>query len=264
MKPVNMIRIHLSVKQLIKCTLILSMSLVLLTSAMRAQCRISVKSPDTLAFRLKINETEINQWPCFATSFDFPQSGKVNVSVTFPSSPSNNFSQLLTLKKNYAYFYEVEKSKNALKLILKSESVLESEPSITVLQETTQNQEPLAAETPEDSLTSSTAAGCGQPATEVRFQQMLEQVKESYFESRKLETMKVFLATDCVSVEQLRFMMSRLSMEDNKIILLRSAQGHVSDMRNIKKVGDDFFLQKNKAQVDEITNSMLAAPVKSE
>ena len=76
--------------------------------------------------------------------------------------------------------------------------------------------------------------------------------------------MKSFLASDCVNVEQLRFMMTRLSMEDNKIVLLRSAQGHVSDIRNIKKVGDDFFLQKNKTLVDEITNSMLATPVKGE
>jgi hypothetical protein len=231
---------------------------------MSAQCRISVKSPDSLAFRLKMNETEINLWPCFATSFDFPQSGKVNVSVAFPSNPSNNFSQLLTLKRNYAYFYEVEKSKNALKLILKSESLLESEPSIALVQDTGQNQELVSDESPEDSLSLSASSGCGQPATEVRFQQMLEEVKESYFESRKLETMKSFLASDCVNVEQLRFMMTRLSMEDNKIVLLRSAQGHVSDIRNIKKVGDDFFLQKNKTLVDEITNSMLATPVKGE
>jgi hypothetical protein len=220
-----------------------------------AQCRISVKSPDSLAFIINIGETMINQWPCLGASFDFPQSGKINAKVSFPSHVELNFAQAITLKKNYSHFFEVEKSKGAFKLVLKSESLLEKALPVSPMADSqsatmAQNNNTSIAET--DS-TASNSSGCGAPADQSAYEKMLADVKEGYFETRKLETMKSFINSNCVSVEQLRFMMSKLSMEDNKIILVKHARGHVSDVRNIRKVEEDFFLQKNKALVSEIT-----------
>jgi hypothetical protein len=53
-------------------------------------------------------------------------------------------------------------------------------------------------------------------------------------------------------------------MEDNKITLLRDSGGHVSDIVNLRKIEEDFFLQKNKALVYEITRSMQAHPAAGE
>lgn len=239
-----------------KFTLLLT--IMVLPALLFSQTRISVKSADSLAFTIKINDVAINQYPCFVTSFDFPASGKLNAEITFPSSPASNFTQIINLKKNYSQFFEVEKSKGVLKLVLKSESLLEKNLAENLQKTSQEIKDADMTNTAEDS-THQASSACGLPVTDTQYQQLLLDVKESYFESRKLETMKQFLSTNCVSVEQMRYMMSRLSMEDNKIILLKAANGHISDVGNVNKVEEDFFLQKNKAMVYEITRSMQAA-----
>lgn len=238
-------------------TIFISSVLMFMFLQTHAQSRISVKSPDSLAFTLSISETAINQWPCISTSFDFPQSGKVNVTMSFPNHKELNFSQTINLKKNYAHFYEVEKSKGAFKLVLRSESLLERA-VVAVSGEALQvgmNIQNDSTELIRVDSTTTGSAGCGTPVAVSVYENMLVEVKESYFETRKLETMKNFISGNCVSVEQLRYMMSRLSMEDNKILLVRHSKGHISDVHNIRKVEEDFFLQKNKALVSEITQS---------
>lgn len=237
---------------------------IIFPSLAYSQSRVTVKSADSLAFLIKLNDSEINQWPCLVISFDFPVSGKINADVSFPVNPERNFSQILNLKKNYSYFFEVEKSKGILKLVLKSESLLQREMEASGVPQPLEGSIAESNDVQTTDSTLSISSACGQPVSEAQYQQMLNDVKESYFESRKLESMKLFLASNCVSVEQLRFMLSRLSMEDNKITLLRDSGGHVSDIVNLRKIEEDFFLQKNKALVYEITRSMQAHPAAGE
>jgi hypothetical protein len=81
---------------------------------------------------------------------------------------------------------------------------------------------------------------------------MLSEVTNAYFETRKLEVMKQFISNSCLRVEQIRYMMSQLSMEDNKFILLRESLNHISDTSNLYRTEADFFLEKNKARVNEL------------
>ncbi len=94
--------------------------------------------------------------------------------------------------------------------------------------------------------------GCGKLTSQDEYNTMLNEVASAYFETRKLEVMKNFISNSCVRVEQIRYMMTRLSMEDNKIVLLRESIGHISDTSNLKLTEADFFLEKNKARVHEM------------
>jgi len=144
-----------------------------------------------------------------------------------------------------------------MKLALKSESALEVSINSAVNTASIASQE-ITSDIPviaSDSTSGSVAGtGCSPEVSAELYQEMIQAVKENFFESRKLELMKNFISQNCVRVEQLRFMMSNLSMEDNKIILLKASNGRISDVNNLKKVEEDFFLQKNKAWVVEILN----------
>lgn len=238
-------------------SIILLLTAFLVSTLLSSQTRVSIKAPDSLAFVVYVNDQKVNNIPCLSITFDQSEFGKINFKTEFPGHEKSNFTQSLSLKKNSSTFYEIEKYKGSMKLALKSESALEV--SITSAANTASiGSQEITSDIPaiaSDSTSGSVAGtGCSPEVSAELYQEMIQAVKENFFESRKLELMKNFISQNCVRVEQLRFMMSNLSMEDNKIILLKASNGRISDVNNLKKVEEDFFLQKNKAWVVEILN----------
>lgn len=215
------------------------------------QSRLTVKSAETYDFILTVNDAVVNNVACLSITLDNITEGKVAVKASIPSHPEIIISQIITLKKYGYAFYEIEKSKGKYKLILKSESsthvietnigsIPEDQEPKTDLQTDVQLIEAIEVVGP---------GGCESPVDPDVYDKMLKEVSDNFFETRKLDVMKNFIAQHCVRVEQMRFMMSRLSLEDNKLDLLQTGISHVHDPNNLKKVEDDFFLAKNKARV---------------
>jgi hypothetical protein len=213
------------------------------------QSRLSVKAADSLDFILYINEVAANNTPCISLTIDKLPAGKVTLRATSSVSQPLDILQTITLKKNSSAFYEIEKSKGAYKFVLKSESTLTvSEPISPQISETK-----IAAAIDTTTIVETTNPdGCNSLTSQESYKSMLSEVTNAYFETRKLEVMKQFISNSCLRVEQIRYMMSQLSMEDNKFILLRESLNHISDTSNLYRTEADFFLEKNKARVNEL------------
>jgi hypothetical protein len=64
--------------------------------------------------------------------------------------------------------------------------------------------------------------------------------------------MSRFASAQCIRTEQLKFMMGKLSQEDNKLALLSAAKGHIYDPELLNEVLSEFFLARNKSKAAEL------------
>lgn len=225
-------------------------SLLILLSAhsgLESQSRMTVKASEGFDFILTVNDITANHAPCLSITLDKITSGKTGVKVTIPSHPEIIITQVITLKKNSSATYEIEKSKGAYKLMLRSETSLtftNSAPlSVNVVPTDTQEV---------DALEINGQGGCTTVVDQDTYDAMIKEVSDNFFESRKLEVMTAFVKQRCVRVEQLRFMLSKLSLEENKFDLLQVGIKSVHDPLQLKRLEEDFFLEKNKARVHKL------------
>jgi hypothetical protein len=205
-----------------------------------AQARISIEAPDTLAFILSHNNEVINQHPVTAVTFIKGVSGKVTLKAEFPFRPALNFSQVITIKKNSEVDIRVERVKGAIKFVISGETQL-TEPLFGILE----------GSQSDTLLVKKHTDGCFPVVDDQLYQEMLTTCNGIHFEAKKLECMTAFVSAHCLRVEQLRFMLSQLSQEDNKLQLLQAAQ-NIHDRSALGAVEEDFFLARNKEKVREI------------
>jgi hypothetical protein len=236
--------------------ILLALTLCLIMSNQTsAQSRLNIKSSDTLDFVLSIGGNDLNIVPCLSIGFNHNYSGKTTVSARFPNCTQQPVTAVLNLSKNSSAFYELAFVKGTLKFVLTSESSLE--PSTKLIRQT--QTIPLAQSDPATAglaLDTSQAieinAGCSTAITEQEYIQLKTELKAIHFESRKLDLMTQFCSTHCLRVEQMRYLISQLEMEDNKISLLRACIANIYDISRISQFEDDFFLEKNKVIVHKL------------
>ncbi|MBX7052921.1 MAG: DUF4476 domain-containing protein [Flavobacteriales bacterium] len=240
----------------IQFRIILFFGILVGCKGIHAQTRFSVKAADSLDFLLTFDNNPVNNLSLLSLTMDKIASGKHVVKVAIPSKPEIQIEQTLTFKKNTSVFYDIEKSKGIYKLVLKSESTLEIQENTAINQPST-NAAPVQStnvNVMQDIPTEATneSNGCGAPVLQEEYEAMMAEVNAHFFETKKLETMKQFNQTHCLRVEQLRFMMSNLTLEDNKYDLLKASMDHIYDRDKLKTVEADFFLEKNKARVYQL------------
>ncbi len=220
--------------------IVLAIVSTLCASHLHSQCRISIEAPDSLAFLFSINDQQVNQLPLVYVTLNHQASGKLNFKADFPYRPELSFSQVMTIKKDAGVAYSIESSKGALKFVLKSESVV----SIT------NSGEPIEQATAPDAEVRH--SGCYPVTDDAEYREMHAMADEQLFESKKLSTMTTFVSTKCLRVDQLQFMMSKLTQEENKLALLSASKDHIYDPENIRSVLDEFFLARTRAKAEEI------------
>lgn len=67
-------------------------------------------------------------------------------------------------------------------------------------------------------------------------------------ESRKLEIMKEYAGSQCITVSQLRQLLGKLMQEDNKLELLSTSISHIYNPDELNQVLEDFFLERSKTK----------------
>jgi hypothetical protein len=206
-----------------------------------AQCRISIESPDSLPFLFSVNDLVVNQVSVLSITLDQASVGKINFKADFPSRPELNFSQVMSIKKNAFVSYSIERNKGTLKFILTGESEI-SFPFLDIS----------ASEQSSADAPSERHSGCFPVADDAAYQEMLLLADAQHFESKKLSILSEFASTQCIRIEQLRFMMNKLTQEDNKLALLIASKDHIFDPEQAQQLLNEFFLAKNKAKATEI------------
>lgn len=211
-----------------------------------AQSKITISAPDSLPFLAVWNNVAINQYPAYSITFREENGGKIPMHLSFPTRPDLAIQQTLTVKPQMAVVYEVSVVKGLHKLVPASENsyVFESLPPV-----------PLPPSTPAtDSTTqhtNDTFSSQALPSNDA-YEQLKQAIAQQTFESRKLVLMTNYLQTEKLNVDQLRYLMAQLSLEDRKLELLRIALPSISDKSRLAEVTDEFLLDKNKEKAREL------------
>lgn len=91
--------------------------------------------------------------------------------------------------------------------------------------------------------------GCPWPMNEADFAGAQQTINSKSFESDKLTIAKQVLGSNCMTSDQVKWVMTTFSFEDSKIDFAKFAYGHVYDPGNYYKVNDAFTFSSS---IDEL------------
>ncbi|MCC6600298.1 MAG: DUF4476 domain-containing protein [Crocinitomicaceae bacterium] len=225
---------------------VLLLIFLFLLQTLWAQSRVTISSPDSLAFILTINDQKINNVPCTSITIERISAGKTTISMSCGTDRTLVINQQVMLKDQYHTTLDLRKIKNEFKVAMVSEVSVFFAPVLST-----------------DSLTNRTAAvpvtseytgkkGCETPADPIVFKELKSDLKGVHFESQKLKMMIVFCSSHCILTDQLYFLLSKLELEENKMSLLENSHKHIYDLDHIDRLSDLFFLEKNRKRVQEL------------
>ncbi len=221
-------------------------SLFILSSmAIFGQSKLDFRSSDSLAFYLKVAETSMNTWPSTHMSFYCELSGKQKIAVQFTNPAVPAFEQTIDIKKNTSVQFELRTIKGIFQFFPISESQFDI-PLFTANVEAAADTVTLVM--PEYSG----RTNCTEPVSEVDFISIKENLSKIGFEFKRFEKLKEISQVECFRVDQLRYLISQLELEDNKVKILELAQPRIYDYDRAALIVDDFFLERNKNKVKEL------------
>ena len=228
---------------------LLLMGFALIPAYSAAQSRLTLSASDSLAFICSLDGKTVNSAALSSLTIPGIAPGKHQVKITFYNGSFHE--QSLTLKDKMHYSYLFTENKGVWKFVISSE-VSYQPAALTGLAITTDST--VVVETPVEVYDGTT--GCTAPCSAPEFDVLKRELENTFFEIKKLEKMKAFALTTCLRVDQLRYMLVQLEVEDNRLRLLELAVNSIYDTSRLPIVLDDFFLEKNK----ERARTIIASP----
>jgi len=219
---------------------------VLIELSAGAQSKVAFHAPDSMTFVLSLNDATVNNLPVSDITIVPVISGKTKVKMTFANTSVGTLEQTLDIKDKFFLEYEVRKVKNKLQFFLLAESPL----LITSAMDSSLTADSLAtqAAVPEYSGISK----CSSPLNEVDFAHVKSELSKCSFELTRLDYLKKAIPDQCWKVDQLRYLLSQLDMEDNKLKVLELAKPSIYDFDRAQTITEDFFLERNKIKAKAI------------
>lgn len=219
---------------------------VLIGLGVGAQSKVAFHAPDSMTFLLSLNDVFVNNIPVSDIAIVPVNAGKTKVKMTFANESVGTLEQILEIKDKSFMEYEVRKVKNKLQFFLLAESPL----LITEAMDLTLAADSAAAQAaiPEYSGSSK----CSAPMNEVDFAHVKTDLAKCNFELTRFDYLKKTIPDQCWKVDQLRFLLSQLDMEDNKMKILELAKPSIFDFDRAPMIVDDFFLERNKIKAKAI------------
>ncbi|MFN8699460.1 MAG: DUF4476 domain-containing protein [Flavobacteriales bacterium] len=227
---------------------VLLMGFTLIPACSEAQSRLTLTASDSLAFMCSLDGKAVSSTLLSSLTIPGIAAGKHQIKVTFSNGSSHE--QLLTLKDKMHHSYLLSENKGIWMFVISSEANYQPAmlTGLAVAEDST-----VVAETPEEDYDGVT--GCAVPCSVPEFDMLKNELGNTFFEIKKLEKMKSFALTTCLRVDQLRFLLTQLEVEDNRLRLLEQAVNSIYDTSRLPLVLDDFFLEKNKERARAIISS---------
>ena len=210
-----------------------------------AQSKITIASADSLPFIATWNTTVLNQTPVYSITFREDNVGKIPVLMSFPTRSEITIQQTLVIKPNMAVVFEVSMIKGTYKLVPASEN------TYAFVNSTLPVAAPPATSNL-DAVSSTDSLQTGASASQEAYEQLKTAIAQQTFESRKLALIQTYLQNESINIDQLRYLMAQLSLEDRKLELLKMAIPKVQDKSRLHEVADEFLLDKNKEKAKEM------------
>lgn len=212
------------------------------------QSKIAFSSADTLAFLVQMDNNNINNVYCTDVAFLVLSPGKTKFNFAFFNPNVKSHEQVIDIKPNTFLQYEIRVAKGKTQLFLIAEAKLTEIISIPVSEETTGlSDSTIIIETPYEGR-----KACEMPTSEVEFTSIKENLSKIGFEFKRFETLKEVVSFNCLTVDQLRYLLSQLELEDNKVKIIELAKDKIYDYDRALLIVDDFFLERNKNKVKSI------------
>lgn len=212
-----------------------------------AQTKVAFHAPDSMTFILIIQDTPINTVHASDITLIWPVTGKTKVKMDFLNPAMTDFEQFVEFKPAMFQEFEIRKVKNKMQYFTVAESpfALMVAPVST---DSTMSEMP-AVPVPAEYAGQS---NCQSPISDVDFQSLKNELHDLNFEVKKYEFLKSKLTENCFRVDQIRYMLAQLALEDNKIKLLEVGKASIYDFDRASQIVDDFFLDRNKNKAKAI------------
>ncbi|MEZ4799643.1 MAG: DUF4476 domain-containing protein [Flavobacteriales bacterium] len=222
--------------------LLLSAFFIFIQLVSLAQSKIEFRSADTLAFFIKIEGQKVNILPSSDLSFLWNKPGKQSFNIKFADSRIATFDQVLEIKPASYQVFELKKIKGIFQFFMISETAFVFP------------QFELQDSIPEDSVALPInvyqgATRCEAPIKDTDFAILKDNLNKSNFEFKKVAYLEKTIGEHCFRVEQLRYLISHLELEDNKLKIVELAVDHLYDFDRASLIAEDFFLERNKTKV---------------
>ncbi len=201
-----------------------------------------------LVFVLFTINNSINNIHCTDVAFLVPTPGKTKFNFSFFNPNVKPLEQVIDIKPNTFLQYEIRVAKGKTQLFLIAEAKFTEVISIPVSEETTGLADTtVIIETPYEGR-----KACETPTSETEFTTIKENLSNIGFEFKRFETLKGVVSFNCLTVDQLRYLLSQLELEDNKVKIIELAKEKIYDYDRAMLIVDDFFLERNKNKVKSI------------
>lgn len=212
------------------------------------QSKIAFSGADSLAFMVQMDDNIINNVYCTDITFLLLSPGKTKFNLTFFNPNVKPLEQIIDIKPNTFVQYEIRVAKGKTQLFQIAEAKLTEITSIPVSEETTGLADTtIIIETPYEGR-----KACDSPTSEAEFTSIKENLSKIGFEFKRFETLKEVVVVNCFTVDQIRYLLSQLELEDNKVKITELAKDKIYDYDRALLIVDDFFLERNKNKVKSI------------
>ncbi len=212
------------------------------------QSKIAFSGADSLAFLVQMENNSVNNIYCTDITFFVTTPGKTKFNISFSNTNVKSLEQVIDIKANTFTQYEIRVAKGKTQLFLIAEAKLTEITAIPLAEETTGlSDTTIIIETPYDGR-----KACDNPVSAVEFESIKENLSKIGFEFKRFETLKGVVGFNCLTVDQLRYLLSQLELEDNKVKITELAKEKIYDYDRAMLIVDDFFLERNKNKVKSI------------
>jgi hypothetical protein len=228
----------------IRWTLLLALFIFFcFTASVKAQTSVCIRSVDSTGFYLSLSGSRINEHPkAMVSSTSLPE-GKIFADILLADS-SASLSYTLEVRAGYAYVYELHRLGKEYRLLRLSQSSIT--PNL-----------PGEPGTASDLDTGFVHAyqgprGCPEPISEAEFTAFITELREEFFESRRLASALNFTKENCISINQLNLLLTQLDLEDRKLELLANSLNGIFDQGNFMHLRDNFRMESSLAELEKL------------
>jgi hypothetical protein len=218
----------------------LTAMVLLLNLGLYAQVKLTVFAADSLPFVLYVQNEQINLKPVTEIGLTGLPSGKTSIKAMVQGNTTATAEQVLNLKPQTQVSFEIKLVKTAWKIVPVSEAAWIPAAEKIIIDSAIIA--PTAVET-------STNSRCTEAMSTEAMNSLKTKIADQHFEAKKLELMKREIASSCLKVDQLLYLLTLLEIEDNKINLAESFISQTFDPQRLNLLESAFFLDKNKVRI---------------
>jgi hypothetical protein len=210
--------------------------LCLISHAAVAQSKLSITAPDSLAFTLFLDGTQMNNQAFSQLSIFEVGAGKHELKIKV-AKLEGVFS--MTAKKFVHHQFQLAFSNNLLQLLPVGESKLQA------------GQFQIISSEPSPEKIYGGLKGCEQALSLIDFETEVEKLKAMPFDSQRKQALKDLCRDKCLSADQVVSCLKLLELEENRLDAMIDVVSRIFDVENARQMLDLLYLDGNKILLDK-------------